>query len=85
MLRSSRILGVSLSYWNLPSMPAGRLAYWVAQRRHDSDIPVIILANAVEAEDAVPRVAGVLCKPFSMPQMLDEVRRVLRERRPTAA
>jgi DNA-binding response OmpR family regulator len=67
-----------LTEWNLPSMPAGRLAQWVAQRRPKSDIPVIILANAVEGEGKVPRVAGVLRKPFSLPQMLAEVRRVLR-------
>jgi two-component system chemotaxis response regulator CheY len=67
-----------LTEWNLPSMPAGRLAQWVAQRRPNNDIPVIILANAVEGEGSVPRVAGVLRKPFSLPQMLDEVRRVLR-------
>ena len=65
-----------LTEWNLPSMPAGRLAQWVAQRR-PAVIPVIVLANAVE-DDRVPRVAGVLRKPFSLPQMLDEVRRVLR-------
>src|SRR5712692_9924846 len=46
-----------LTEWNLPSMPAGRLAQWVAQRRPDSDIPVIILANAVEGDGVVPRVA----------------------------
>jgi len=66
-----------LTEWDLPAMPAGRLAQWVAQRRPDGDIPVIILANAVEG-DRVPRAAGVLRKPFSLPQMLDEVRRVLR-------
>jgi two-component system chemotaxis response regulator CheY len=67
-----------LTEWNLPAMPAGRLAQWVAQRRPNNDIPVIILANAVEGEGRVPRVAGVLRKPFSLPQMLEEVRRVLR-------
>jgi two-component system, OmpR family, response regulator BaeR len=67
-----------LSEWDLPSMPAGRLTQWVAQRRPDGDIPVIILANGVEG-DQVPRAAGVLRKPFSLPHMLDEVRRVLRE------
>jgi DNA-binding response OmpR family regulator len=69
---------VILTEWNLPSMPAGRLAQWVAQRRPNTDIPVIILANAVEGDGVVPRVAGVLRKPFSLPEMLHEVRRVLR-------
>jgi CheY-like chemotaxis protein len=67
-----------LTEWNLPSMPAGRLARWVAQRRPDSDIPVIILANDVDGAGAVPPVAGVLRKPFTLPEMLREVRRVLR-------
>ena len=68
-----------LTEWDLPMMPAGQLAQWVAQRRPDSDIPVIVLANAVEGEGgAVPRAAGVLRKPFSLPEMLEEVRRVLR-------
>jgi two-component system chemotaxis response regulator CheY len=68
---------VILSEWNLPSMPAGKLAQWVAQRRPDATIPVIILANA-EGDAELPRVAGVLRKPFSLVQMIDEVRRVLR-------
>jgi two-component system chemotaxis response regulator CheY len=67
-----------LTEWNLPAMPAGRLTQWIAQRRSDSDIPVIILANAVEGNGVLPRVAGVLRKPFSLPEMLNEVRRVLR-------
>ena len=58
-------------------MPAGRLTQWIAQRRPDSDIPVIIMANA-EDDTALPRVAGLLRKPFSLAEMLEEVRRVLR-------
>lgn len=69
---------VVLTEWDLPSMPAGRLAQWIAQRRPDSDIPVIIMANAVEGDSVLPRVAGVLRKPFSLTEMLEEVRRVLR-------
>jgi CheY-like chemotaxis protein len=68
---------VILSEWNLPSMPAGKLAQWVAQRRPDVTIPVIVLANA-EGDAEMPRIAGVLRKPFSLVQMIDEVRRVLR-------
>jgi DNA-binding response OmpR family regulator len=67
-----------LTEWNLPAMPAGRLAQWIAQRRSDADIPLIILANSVEVDGTIPRVAGILRKPFSLPEMLEEVRRVLR-------
>ena len=69
---------VILTEWNLPSMPAGRLQQWITQRRPDSDVPVIVLATAVEADASLPRVAGLLRKPFSLSEMLDEVRRVLR-------
>jgi CheY-like chemotaxis protein len=68
-----------LTEWNLPAMPAPRLVQWVAQRRPDGDIPVIILANSVEVEGSIPKVAGVLRKPFSLPELIQEVRRVLRE------
>jgi CheY-like chemotaxis protein len=66
-----------LAEWNLPSMSAGRLAQWIAQRRPDSDIPVIVMANAVDRDSAMPRVAGLVRKPFSLTDMLAEVRRVL--------
>jgi len=69
---------VILTEWNLPSMPASRLQQWITQRRPDSDIPVIVLATAVEADAKLPRVAGLLRKPFSLSEMLEEVRRVLR-------
>ena len=67
-----------LTEWNLPSMSAGKLAQWVAQRRADGDIPVIIMASTVETDEPMPRVAGVLRKPFALAEMIDEVRRVLR-------
>ena len=67
-----------LTEWNLPSMPAVKLAQWVAQRRADGGIPVIVMANAVEGDGALARVAGVLRKPFSLSEMMAEVRRVLR-------
>jgi twitching motility two-component system response regulator PilH len=67
-----------LTEWNLPAMPAGKLAQWVAQRRTESRIPVIVLANVVEGDGVLPRVAGVLRKPFLLSEMIDEVRRVLR-------
>ena len=69
---------VILTEWDLPSMPAGRLQQWISQRRPHSDIPVIVLATAVEADAKVPNVAGLLRKPFSLAEMLEEVRRVLR-------
>src|SRR3954451_3247243 len=56
-----------LTEWNLPSMPAGKLAQWMAQRRPNGGIPVIVLANAVEGgATPLPQVAGVLRKPFSL-------------------
>lgn len=67
-----------LTEWNLPSMPAGKLSQWIGQRRPDADIPVIVLANLSEGEELPPRVAGVLRKPFSLREMLTEIRRVLR-------
>jgi CheY-like chemotaxis protein len=67
-----------LTECNLPSMPAVTLAQWVAQRHAERGIPLIIMANSVEGEAALPRVAGVLRKPFSLSEMIGEVRRVLR-------
>src|SRR5262249_22973453 len=67
-----------LTEWNLPSMRAGRLQQWVSQRRSDGAIPVIVLATAVEPDAKVPNMAGLLRKPFSLSEMLEEVRRVLR-------
>jgi DNA-binding response OmpR family regulator len=66
-----------LTEWNLPSMPAETLAKWVADRRAERGIPVIVMANSVES-GALPSVAGVLRKPFSLSEMMAEVRRVLR-------
>jgi DNA-binding response OmpR family regulator len=67
---------------NLPSMPAGRLAHWLAQSWRTRHIPVIVMAAAID-ESLGPAefqslVAGVLLKPFSLRVMLDEIRRVLR-------
>jgi DNA-binding response OmpR family regulator len=69
---------VILTEWNLPSMPAVTLAQWVAQRRAERGIPVIVMANSVEGNTALPCVAGVLRKPFLLSEMMAEVRRVLR-------
>jgi len=66
-----------LSEWDLPTMPAARLKRWLAQGGV-GDIPVIVLTTTVEAGEEVPRVAGILRKPFSLVDMLQEVRRALR-------
>jgi len=67
-----------LTEWSLPSMPDGRLMQWLAQGFRTRDIPVILLANATDLTAPPPSVAGVLRKPFSLSQMIEEVRRVLR-------
>lgn len=67
-----------LTEWNLPSMPAGKLAQWIAQRRSSAEVPVIVFANLAESEESLAHVAGVLRKPFSLRDMLTEMRRVLR-------
>jgi CheY-like chemotaxis protein len=66
-----------LSEWNLPTMPAARLKQWLTQGRV-GDIPVIVLASTVEIDEELPRVAGILRKPFSLVDMMLEVRRALR-------
>jgi CheY-like chemotaxis protein len=66
-----------LSEWNLPAMPAARLKRWLAQETAGT-IPIILLASTIEADEEVPRVAGILRKPFSLVDMLKEVRRALR-------
>jgi DNA-binding response OmpR family regulator len=67
---------------NLPSMPAGRLAQWLAQSWRTRHIPVIAMAGGIDrtgSPDELPGlVAGVLQKPFPLRVMLDEIRRVLR-------
>ncbi len=67
-----------LTEWNLPAMPAGKLSQWIAQRRLNGEIPVIVLANAMEEGSVLPRAAAILRKPFTLSTMLSEVRRVLR-------
>jgi CheY-like chemotaxis protein len=67
-----------LAEWSLPSMPEGRLTQWLAQGYRTRGIPVILLANAADILPPPLPVAGVLRKPFTLAQMIDEVRRVLR-------
>ena len=72
---------VILAEWNLPAMPAWRLAQWLGQSWRTRQIPVIVLAGDVDSsdpEDARTVVAGTLVKPFTLRGMLDEVRRVMR-------
>jgi CheY-like chemotaxis protein len=66
-----------LAEWSLPTMPDGKLTQWLAQGFRTRDIPVIILANT-DLTAPPPSVAGVLRKPFTLAQMIEEVRRVLR-------
>jgi two-component system phosphate regulon response regulator PhoB len=75
---------VILVEWNLPAMPAWRLAQWLGQSWRTRQIPVIVLAGDMEpsdvsaAEEARTAVAGTLVKPFTLRVMLDEIRRVMR-------
>jgi CheY-like chemotaxis protein len=59
-------------------MPSGKLTQWLAQGYQTRDIPVIVIANAMDPSTSLPAVAGVLRKPFTLAQMIGEVRRVLR-------
>jgi CheY-like chemotaxis protein len=67
-----------LAEWSLPAMPDGRLTQWLSQGFRTRDIPVIVLANAMELTKTPKSVAGVLRKPFTLAEMIAEVRRVLR-------
>ena len=70
---------VILTEWFLPAMPAPRFAQWLGQSWRTREIPLIALSSTVEA--ATPAgIAAVLAKPFSLQVMVEEIRRVLRER-----
>jgi DNA-binding response OmpR family regulator len=72
---------VILAEWSLPAMPAWRLTQWLAQSWRTRQIPVIVMTSDADASAQIEppeRAAGLLLKPFSLPMMLDEVRRVLR-------
>jgi CheY-like chemotaxis protein len=65
----------------LPVLSAGRLTRWLAQNYRARHIPVIVLTGDVGAdlEDEPPATAaGTLIKPFQLPNMLEEIRRVIR-------
>jgi DNA-binding response OmpR family regulator len=68
----------------LPKLPAWRLSQQLASDARTRDIPVIVLADDPEDESTqrvLNSAAAVLIKPFTLPTMLDEVRRVLRTQR----
>ena len=67
-----------LAEWWLPTMPSGRLTQWLAQGFRTRNIPLIVIANDADSSIPLPSVAGVLRKPFTLAQMIAEVRRVLR-------
>ena len=69
---------VILTESTLPMMPAPRLTQWLAQSWRTRDIPVIVLTQESEAGGLSRRAGHVLVKPFTLSDMLQEVRRVLR-------
>jgi CheY-like chemotaxis protein len=72
---------VILTELNLPSMPAWRLKQWLSQSWRTRQIPIIVLADNLDAsaaEQLRQQMAGVLMKPFPLGRMLDEIRRTLR-------
>jgi DNA-binding response OmpR family regulator len=68
----------------LPLLSAGRLTRWLAQNWRTRHIPVIVLTGdfAPGLEDEPPATAaGMLVKPFQLPDLLEEIRRVIRANR----
>ncbi len=76
---------VILADWSLPSMPARRLCQWLDQSWRTRNLPVIVMVGDYEPGEAMPPVAAILVKPFSLGVMLDEIRRVLRSHQQHAA
>jgi CheY-like chemotaxis protein len=74
---------VILAELNLPAMPVWRLAKWLSQSWRTRQIPIIALAGDIEPADPLVSqdirnvVAGVLVKPFTLRNMLAEIRRVI--------
>jgi len=74
---------VVLTESTLPHMPAWRLSQWLSNNVHTRQVPLIVFADeADEPGNGGPPPACVLVKPFSLIHMLDELRRVIRERQP---
>jgi two-component system phosphate regulon response regulator PhoB len=61
---------------DLPRWPAWCLATWLDLDARTRDVPIILMAG--DSDDEVPQTAGILTKPFQLPSMIEEVRRVLR-------
>lgn len=68
---------VILTESGLPLMPASRLTQWLAQSWRTREIPIIVMTHELEPEGLPYRAAGVLVKPFTLADMLEEIRRVL--------
>jgi DNA-binding response OmpR family regulator len=72
---------VILAELNLPALPAWRLAQSLSRNWRTQHIPVIVLggdSGPASTQSSQGLIAGVLLKPFSLHEMLAEVRRVLR-------
>jgi CheY-like chemotaxis protein len=61
---------------DLPQWPAWCLSTWLDLDPRTRDIPIIVMAGDSDGE--VPPAAGILTKPFQLPSLIKEVRRVLR-------
>jgi DNA-binding response OmpR family regulator len=79
-----RLPHLILTESSLPLMPASRLTQWLAQSWRTREIPIIVMTHEVEPEGLPYRTAGVLVKPFTLADMLEEIRRVLRTHAVTA-
>ena len=70
-----------LAEWRLPGSFGPKPSQWLDPTLL-STIPVILIANTEDPGARPPQVAGILRKPFSLDQLIAEVRRVLREKYP---
>jgi DNA-binding response OmpR family regulator len=61
---------------DLPQWPAWCLSTWLDLDSRTRNVQIIIMAG--DSEDDVPPTAGILTKPFPLPTMIAEIRRVLR-------
>jgi DNA-binding response OmpR family regulator len=61
---------------DLPKWPAWCLATLLELDHRTRDVPLIVMAGATD--DEMPQTAGILTKPFHLPSMIEEIRRVLR-------
>jgi DNA-binding response OmpR family regulator len=61
---------------DLPQWPAWCLSTWLDLDARTRDIPIIVMAG--DGDDELPPTAGILTKPFQLPSLIEEIRRVLR-------